>query len=558
MSLMLAGCGSDDNLAGDPTQPETPDAESDAAVTVSVGVGSMDTRAGHSSSNLPDKFILNFQAEGGNTYTDVTMTRDEGTNRYQPSGTMIWGTDSRTAFVRAWTEPVDITDEGYTMTGDMQTVSVAADQTSEESICNSDFIYATINPEWNEQENSISINGDALDIKFRHAFSKIDLSCHIGDEITQRYPEAKISKVEIGGVMRGGCFNFDAGTVCDINNEYLKDAGTVTAYLNEPEDGSGDAKAEAIIVPQYFEQEQRPTLTVTLVNNGVEKTMPAVTIGTGAFYGSYRYTLDVNIGKDYVEIASIAITDWDATSTSTGSTTNIALPEVTDAQAGIFIHYADGDTGNADNLKLGNGTSQTIEHIWKSNTSRPHIVIYSPYTEDATYDGAITLAQGTDYCYASINADGGQTVEELLGISGTLAVGNAYRHIMGKLTLKFKGNDGNEITPSSVTLNNLYGEGTLNVKDGHVSTTGNRVKECTVTEWDGIMVIPQTVPQYGDMVTIVYDGKKYIYNPLEGDFTISGGEHITLTLTLPASTTRANGGAPRRMDGTTNIENLNK
>lgn len=550
----MAGCDSGDSN----NEPEKPDVGREAAVTVNVGVGSMESRAGHSRNNLPDKFILNFQAKGGNTYTDVAMTRDAGTGQYLPSTQMTWGTDSRTAFVRAWTEPVDITNEGYTMTGDMQTVSVAADQTSEESIRKSDFIYATINPDWNNPESGISINGDALDITFRHAFSKMDIHCHLGNELTQRYPDAKVSKVEIGGVTHGGRFNFDAGTTVEINNEGPKDKGDIIAYLNEPEEGNGDMTAEAIIVPQFFELDQHPMLTVTLTNNGVEKTMPTVTIDTGAFYESYRYTMNVNIGNDRVDISSISITDWDETVTSTGNTTNVALPEVTDAQAGIFIHYADGDTQNADNLKLGIGASQTIEHVWKSNEAKPHIVIYSPYTESATYDGTISLETGTDYCHASINADGRKTVEELLGSSGTLAIGDAYRHIMGKLTLKFKGSDGTDITPDAVTLNNFYNAGTLNLKSGDINTSGNRDKEKSVMEWDGITVIPQTIPQYADVVTIVYGGKKYIYNPLEGDLTIGSGEHLTLTLTLPASATRANGGAPRRMDGIINMENLNK
>lgn len=54
LAAIVVGCSSDDT-------PQTPtDVSASAPVTVNVGVGSMETRAGHDKNNLPDKFILNF------------------------------------------------------------------------------------------------------------------------------------------------------------------------------------------------------------------------------------------------------------------------------------------------------------------------------------------------------------------------------------------------------------------------------------------------------------------------------------------------------------------
>lgn len=209
------------------------------------------------------------------------MTLDEATGLYQPSVPMTWGTDSRKATVRAWTEPVAVSEGTYN-----PIVSVAADQSTGENIRRSDFLCAST-----ELGNNVTVSGDVLDITFQHVFSKIDIRCHLGEELTSLYPDARVSKVVIGGVYRGGPFNFDTACPVFAGNDHVTDQGTVTAYLNEPEAATGDVTAEAIMVPQNFtydlqtptEPDTRATLTITLINNKVEKTMTAVPITIGSF-----------------------------------------------------------------------------------------------------------------------------------------------------------------------------------------------------------------------------------------------------------------------------------
>lgn len=284
-----------------------------------------------------------------------------------------------------------------------------------------------------------------------------------------------------------------------------------------------------------------------------------LTVKTNAAIESEKsYTFSLKVGKDYATLQDISIKDWIETTPQAGNTTNIALPEVTNEKAGIFIHYADNDADNVDNRKLDASTSQTIDHVWKNSEATPHIVIYSPYDGNATYDGSIALTYGKECFYASINADGSQTVSDLLGGDNTLNIGDTYQHVMGKLTLKFQDGSGTDITPSDVKLNNFYENATLNLKSGTINFTGNRTKEINVTDgYSGLLVIPQTIPQYGDMVTATYNEKKYIYTPNE-DFVITGGEHVTLTLTIPDTSTRAAGDTPRCMKGTITIEKEDK
>lgn len=323
---------------------------------------------------------------------------------------------------------------------------------------------------------------------------------------------------------------------------------TVTSTTASPIDitpsGTLTDGYSAIIAPKAAGEQ-----LMSLLANG-----NTLTVKTNADIESGKsYTFSLKVGKDYVTLQNISIGDWEETIHQAGNTTNIALPDVTNVQAGIFIHYSDGDTDNVNNLKLDADVSQTIDHVWKSSEANPHIVIYSPYDKNATYGGSIALKYGQECCYASINADGSQTVSDLLGSGNTLNIGDAYQHIMGKLTLKFQDGSGADIAPSEVKLNNFYENATLNLMSGAINLTGNRTEERSVTDgYSGLLVIPQTIPQYGDMVTATYNEKKFIYNPSK-NFVITGGEHVTLTLTIPDTSTRSAGDTPRRMKGTITI-----
>ena len=376
--------------------------------------------------------------------------------------------------------------------------------------------------------------GNSLALNFKHRMSQVTV------KITEYGTEFGDTDPAITDVT----FRSAASIALDYD---AAETVTVTSATASPIDitpsGTLTDGYTAIIAPKAAGEQ-----LMSLQANG--KTL---TVKTNADIESGKsYTFSLKVGKDYVTLQNISIRDWAETIHQAGNTTNIALPDVTNAQAGIFIHYGDGDTDNADNLKLGTD-ALTIDHVWKSSEATPHIVVYSPYDENATYGGGLALEYGKEYCYASINAEGTQTVSDLLGSGNTLNVGDAYQRIMGKLTLKFQDGSGTEITPSEVKLNNFYEKATLSLKSGTINFTGNRTEERSVTDgYSGLLVIPQTIPQYGDMVTATYNEKKFIYNP-ENNFVITSGEHVTLTLTIPETSTRSAGDTPRRMKGTITI-----
>lgn len=377
--------------------------------------------------------------------------------------------------------------------------------------------------------------GNSLSLNFKHRMSQVTVKiAEYGTEFGDTDPTITDVTFQSAASVT---LDYDAAETVTVTS-------ATTSTIDITPSGTLTDGYTAIIAPKAAGEQ-----LMSLLANGNTLT---VKTNTGIESGK-SYTFSLKVGKDYVTLQDISIGDWEETIPQVGNTTNIVLPDVTNAQAGIFIHYADGDADNVNNLKLVTGTSQTIEHVWKSSEANPHIVIYSPYDKNASYDEAIELISGTDYRYASINADGTQTVSDLLGSGNTLNVDDAYRHIMGKLTLKFQDGSGTEITPTEVKLNNFYEKATLSLKNGTINFTGNRTEEINVTDgYSGLLVIPQTIPQYGDMVTVTYNEKKFIYNP-ENNFVITGGEHVTLTLTIPDTSTRSAGDTPRRMKGTITI-----
>lgn len=375
--------------------------------------------------------------------------------------------------------------------------------------------------------------GNSLSLNFKHRMSQVTVKiAEYGTEFGDTDPTITDVTFQSAASIT---LDYDAAETVTVTS-------TTTSTINITPSGTLTDGYTAIIAPKAAGEQ-----LMSLQANG-----NTLTVKTNADIESGKsYTFSLKVGKDYVTLQNISIGDWEETIHQAGNTTNIALPDVTNEQAGIFIHYGDGDTDNADNLKLGTD-ALTIDHVWKSSEATPHIVVYSPYDENASYDETIELISGTDYRYASINADGSQTVNGLLGSGNTLNVGDAYQHIMGKLTLKFQDRSGTEITPSEVKLNNFYENATLSLKNGAINFTGNRTKNIDISDYSGLLVIPQTIPQYGDMVTATYNEKKFIYNPSE-NFVITGGEYVTLTLTIPETSTRSAGDTPRRMKGTITI-----
>ena len=140
------------------------DCETPITVTSQV---SEKTRAGYDNANLPSTFVMDIDQQSVNyNYSLVTMTYDDKTATYNaPDGTLLlWkGTNHSGANIKAMTIPYGL--DAIDPTNPM-TISVRTDQTTPDSVKASDLLGA-------KTDDGITINGDAINIEFRHLLSKL-------------------------------------------------------------------------------------------------------------------------------------------------------------------------------------------------------------------------------------------------------------------------------------------------------------------------------------------------------------------------------------------------
>lgn len=313
-------------------------------------------------------------------------------------------------------------------------------------------------------------------------------------------------------------------------------------------------KYEAIVAPgTYAAGDKLMTLTVDSKEFSVKST------SLTALESGKAYNFNLRVGKDKVEITGITIGAWGDNTTTTGNTTNIDLPDAgSNGTAGIFVNYDNPDYTNAENIKMSDENHWMIDHTWVSQTAMPQIIIYSPYTADATnLDAKLTLNNGYDvniydYRYASINADHSKTVSQLL-TDGKLVVGqDDFKHKMCKLTIAFKDASGKAVTPTAVTLKDIYVQGRLAILSGEVTTYGAKTYESfkTSNDYPDYYIVPQTIDAGSLLITATIDGKSYNYYADDtAGLTLAEGEHITLTLSLPVAT--------RALQSTTATQRMN-
>lgn len=381
----------------------------------------------------------------------------------------------------------------------------------------------------------------AVDFKLQHRMSKVTITITgYGSEFGGTLPTISGEKIISKG--SGVGYSDDAWTLTgsETNITPLKTEDTSDKKLH---------KYEAIVTPGTYNAGDK-LMTITM--NGETKDIHIDK--ETAFSTGHLYNFNLKVGKDKVEITGITINPWGDNTTTPGNTTNIALPDAGDiGTAGIFVNYDSFDYSNAENIKVSDESHWMIDHTWVSQTAVPQIIIYSPYTADATNLVAkLTLNNGydvniNDYRYASINADHNKTVSQLL-TGGKLVVSqDDYKHKMCKLTIAFA-----SVTPTNVTLKNIYVQGRLAILSGEVTTYGGTADEPfgTSNDYPDYYIVPQTIAAGSLLITATIDGKSYEYYADSTDgLKLAEGDHVTLTLSLPAAT--------RALQNTTATQRMN-
>lgn len=291
-AILLAGCSNEEDFIPQENLKDTP-------ITVTAAVAELATRAGHSSSNLPETFYLTINQEGDDyDYTNVPMTKAANDNTYTPNDVkLLW--EGSTAIVNA-------TAATFSMAETPHLLAVIADQSTEAGINGSDHLYMA------SSEVTPTKDGN-LPVEFSHIMSKIILTITLGNEFdSQQNP---ISNVTFNGTVAQRNYTPDS-------EQKWSDITGITASDITPYTGTGDytpigttvnsvattnatAKYEVILVPQ----------TVTAGKFAVQFTLNGtlykwtstseVTLASGT-----EYTLALTAGKDKVGITSLTSAAW--------------------------------------------------------------------------------------------------------------------------------------------------------------------------------------------------------------------------------------------------------
>lgn len=276
LATLLAACSNDSDVFNTPDYADTP-------IGLNVNVGPMATRAGYDNTNLTgSSFGLYLTTEGTNSDERYNCTNREV--RYKSGwtiqgGQLLWKSNDATVTYYAYLP--------YTGTvGDAASYAftVKTDQSDESNVKASDLLYTGQQP---------ATPGTALDITFKHALSKLNVTLAKGSELEDGLT---FTSVRLSNCATATTVNLTAGTAGTATNS----GQTITMYAATPSE-----QYECILVPQTFAQSLKVEITD---NNGKVYTFTSNKDLT--FASGEEYTLNLTVGRDKVTTGTISADPW--------------------------------------------------------------------------------------------------------------------------------------------------------------------------------------------------------------------------------------------------------
>ena len=277
LATLLAACSNDSDVFNTPDYADTP-------IGLNVNVGPMATRAGYEQGALTEgSFGLYLTTEGTNSDERYNCTNREV--RYDNGWTiqgeqLLWKSNDATVTYYAYLPYTGIVsnDTKYAFT-------VQADQSTEDKVKASDLL-------WTEGEQAVRA-GTALDINFKHALSKLNVTLTKGSELDEG---VTFKSVRLSNCATATTVNLTAGTAGTATNS----GQTITLYAATP-----NKQYECILVPQTFAQSLKVEITD---NNGKVYTFTSNKDLT--FASGEEYTLNLTVGRDKVTTGTISADPW--------------------------------------------------------------------------------------------------------------------------------------------------------------------------------------------------------------------------------------------------------
>ena len=277
LATLLAACSNDSDVFNTPDYADTP-------IGLNVNVGPMATRAGYEQGALTEgSFGLYLTTEGTNSDERYNCTNREV--KYDngwtiQGGQLLWKSNDATVTYYAYLP--------YTGTvGDAASYAftVQTDQSNESNVKASDLL-------WTGGRQDATA-GKALDINFKHALSKLNVTLTKGTELED---ELTFTLVKLSNCATTATVNLTDGIVSNATNS----GQTITLYA-----ATASEKYECILVPQTFNQNLKVEITD---NNGKVYTFTSNKDLT--FASGEEYTLNLTVGRDKVTTGTISADPW--------------------------------------------------------------------------------------------------------------------------------------------------------------------------------------------------------------------------------------------------------
>lgn len=277
LATLLAACSNDSDVFNTPDYADTP-------IGLNVNVSPMATRAGYEQGALTEgSFGLYLTTEGTNSDERYNCTNREV--RYESGWTiqgeqLLWKSNDATVTYYAYLPYTETVSDAANYAFAVQT-----DQNSDESnVKASDLL-------WTGQQTATP--GTALDINFKHALSKLNVTLTKGSELDEgvTFKSVKLSNCATEIVV-----NLLEGTFGSTTNS----GQTITLYAT-----TENKQYECILVPQTFAQSLKVEITD---NNGKVYTFTSNKDLT--FASGEEYTLNLTVGRDKVTTGTISADPW--------------------------------------------------------------------------------------------------------------------------------------------------------------------------------------------------------------------------------------------------------
>lgn len=278
LATLLAACSNDSDVFNTPDYADTP-------IGLNVNVGSMATRAGYEQGALTEgSFGLYLTTEGTNSDEryNCTNRKVKYDNGWTIQGEqLLWKSNDAKVTYYAYLPYTGTVSDAANYAFAVQT-----DQNSDENnVKASDLL-------WTGGRQDATA-GKALDINFKHALSKLNVTLTKGSELEGG---VTFTLVKLSNCATEIVVNLLEGTIVKTTNS----GQTITLYAT-----TENKQYECILVPQTFSRSLKVEITD---NNGKVYTFTSNKDLT--FASGEEYTLNLTVGRDKVTTGTISADPW--------------------------------------------------------------------------------------------------------------------------------------------------------------------------------------------------------------------------------------------------------